>query len=48
MLELIFMKSLLELNEKLAMKYLKLAIEKHNHSQALYELGTCYYTGIEG
>ena len=37
-----------ELNEKLAMKYLKLAIEKHNHSQALYELGTCYYTGIEG
>ena len=30
------------------MKYLNLAIKKHNHAQAMYELGTCYYTGLEG
>ena len=37
-----------EQNEKLALKYLNLAIKKHNHAQAMYELGTCYYTGLEG
>jgi hypothetical protein len=37
-----------EQNEKLALKYLKLAIEKYNHAQAMYELGSCYYTGLEG